>query len=155
MPKNYGATEESADYFPILDSQTNRATMVKMPVRDADMESTKGNTMAPSVYWGDEAIWDSKTSMHNPMMDERGDVWFTSRVGKPDNPAFCQQGSDHPSAKVFPLKASTRHIAYYNPKSGETKLIRTCFSTHHLVFAEDANNTLWTSGGGAQAGVIG
>ena len=36
--KNYGATEESADYFPILDSQTNRASTVKMPVRDADME---------------------------------------------------------------------------------------------------------------------
>jgi len=153
--KNYGATEESADYFPILDSQTNRATLVKMPVRDADMESTKNNTLAPSPYWGDEAIWDSKTSMHNPMMDERGDVWFTSRVGKPDNPAFCQQGSSHPSAQVFPIKASTRHLAYYNPKSGDTKLIRTCYSTHHLVFAEDANNTLWTSGGGAQSGVIG
>ena len=90
--KNYGATEESADYFPILDSQTNRATMVKMPVRDADMESTKSNTMAPSVYWGDEAIWDCKTSMHNPMMDERGDVWFTSRVGKPGQPGLLPAG---------------------------------------------------------------
>jgi hypothetical protein len=49
--KNYGATEESSDYFPILDSQANRATMVKMPVRDADMETTKNNTLAPSAYW--------------------------------------------------------------------------------------------------------
>src|SRR5258708_5476793 len=108
--KNYGATEESAEYFPILDSQANRATMVKMPVRDADMETTKNNTLAPSPYWGEEAIWDSRNSMHNPMMDERGDVWFTSRVGKPDNPAFCQAGSDHPSAKLFPLKQSTQHL---------------------------------------------
>jgi hypothetical protein len=153
--KHYGATEESSDFFPVFDPQTNRATMVRMPVRDADMESTKSNTMAPSAYWGDEAIWDSKTSMHNPMMDERGDVWFTSRVGKPENPAFCQKGSTHPSAQVFPLKESTRHLAYYNPKTGETKLIRTCFNTHHLVFAEDANNTLWTSAGGPQQGVIG
>src|SRR5262244_2887848 len=38
--KNYGATEDSSDYFPILDSQTNRATMIRMPVRDADMETT-------------------------------------------------------------------------------------------------------------------
>jgi len=153
--KNYGATEESADYFPILDSQTNRATMVKMPVRDTDMETTKNNTMAPSPYWGEEAIWDSHNSMHNPMMDERGDVWFTSRVGKPDNPAFCQAGSDHPSAKLFPIKQSTRHLAFYDPKTGNTKLIRTCFNTHHLVFAEDADNTLWTSAGGPQQGVIG
>ena len=133
--KHYGATEESSDFFPVFDPKTNSATMVHMPVRDADMELTKNNTMAPSAYWGDEAIWDSKTSMHNPMMDERGDVWFTSRVGNPPNPAFCQAGSDHPSAKVFPIKESTRHLAYYNPKTGETKLIRTCFNTHHLVFA--------------------
>ena len=33
--------------------------------------------------------------------------------------------------------------------------ISTCFPTHHLVFAEDANNTLWTSAGGPQSGVIG
>ena len=35
-------------------------TKVTMPVRDADMESTKTNTMAPSAYWGDEAIWDAR-----------------------------------------------------------------------------------------------
>ena len=28
-------------------------------------------------------------------------------------------------------------------------LISTCFSTHHLVFAEDTNHTLWTSGDAA------
>jgi hypothetical protein len=153
--KSYGSTEESAEYFPVLDPQTNTATKVKMPVRDADMESTKTNTMAPSPYWGEEAIWDARTSMHNPMMDERGDVWITSRVGKPANRAFCQAGSTHPSAQVFPIKESTRHLAYYNPKTGETKLIRTCFNTHHLVFAEDANNTLWTSAGGPAQGAIG
>jgi len=153
--KHYGATEESSDFFPVFDPQTNRATLVKMPVRDADMESTKSNTMAPSAYWGEEAIWDSKTSMHNPMMDERGDVWITSRVGKPQNPAFCQAGSDHPSAKVYPIKESTRSVAHYNPKTGETELIRLCFNTHHLVFGEDANNTLWFSAGGPQQGALG
>ena len=30
--------------------------------------------------------------------------------------------------------------------------IDTCFSTHHLQFAEDENHTLWTSGGGAVVG---
>ena len=33
-------------------------------------------------------------------------------------------------------------------------MVNTCYGTHHLVFAEDANNTLWTSGGGG-AGVVG
>ena len=43
----------------------------------------------------------------------------------------------------------------YDPKTGKITLISTCFRTHHLVFAEDANNTLWTSAGGPQSGVIG
>ena len=35
-----------------------------------------------------------------------------------------------------------------DPKTGKITLIRTCYQTHHLVFAEDANNTLWLSAGG-------
>ena len=31
-------------------------------------------------------------------------------------------------------------------------LIRTCFSTHHLIFGEDEDNTIWTSGGGQVIG---
>src|SRR5688572_3951980 len=45
-----------------------------------------------------------------------------------------------------------RHLAVYDPKTRELKHISTCFSTHHLMFAEDANNTLWTSGGGPVVG---
>jgi len=93
--------------------------------------------------------------MHNPMFDERGRVWFTSRVGAPANPDFCKTGSAHPSAKLFPMEQSNRHLSVYEPKSGKITLIRTCFSTHHLVFAEDANHTLWTSAGGPASGVIG
>jgi hypothetical protein len=153
--KHFGATEESANWFPVFDPTTNQFTTVTMPVRDTNMESTKNNTMAPSAYWGDEAIWDSQTSIHSLIMDERGDVWFTSRVGNPENPAFCQAGSDHPSAKAFPIKESTRHLAMYDPKTNTTKLVRTCFNTHHVVLAEDADNTVWTSAGGPQQGAIG
>jgi hypothetical protein len=126
-----------------------------MPVRDPNTPSSKDLPMAPSPYWGAEPIWDSRTSMHNPMMDERGRVWFTSRVGVPDNPEFCKKGSDHPSAKLFPIERSGRHLSMYDPKSGAITLIRTCFQTHHLIFAEDADNTLWTSSGGPAGGVVG
>ncbi len=34
----------------------------------------------------------------------------------------------------------------FDPKTNKFTLIDTCFGTHHLVFAEDANNTLWLSG---------
>ena len=44
--------------------------------------------------------------------------------------------------------------AMYDPKTKKLTHISTCFSTHHLMFAEDANNTLWTSAGGG-GGAIG
>ena len=40
----------------------------------------------------------------------------------------------------------------YDPKTKQLTHISTCFGTHHLMFAEDANNTLWTSGGGQVVG---
>ena len=142
----YGATEESTDFVPILDPMRHAAREMKHPVRDPNTPSSKDHAMAPSPYWGEKPIWDSQTSMHNPMMDEQGRVWFTARVRSPDNPAFCKKGSSHPSAKAFPITRSNRHLSMYDPKAGRFTLISTCFSTHHLVFAEDANQTLWTSG---------
>ena len=153
--KLYGTTEESTDFIPILDPVRNSATEVKHPVRDPKTPSSKDNPMAPSPYWGDEPIWDSQTSMHNPMMDEKGRVWITARVRPPANPDFCKQGSDHPSAKVLPLEEANRHLSMYDPASGKFTLISTCFPTHHLVFAEDANNTLWTSTGVTGPGAVG
>jgi len=153
--KLYGTTEESTDFLPILDPVRNTATEVKHPVRDPKTPSSKDNPMAPSPYWGDAPIWDSQTSTHNPMMDEKGRVWITARVRPPANPDFCKKGSDHPSAKVFPVEEANRHLSMYDPATGKFTLISTCFPTHHLIFAEDANNTLWTSAGGPQVPVVG
>ena len=151
----FGATEESTDRFPVLDPVHHRATQVTMLVRDPATPSSRQNTMLPSPIWGPDPIWDSQTSMHNPMLDEKGRVWFTSRVRPPANPDFCKKGSEHPSAKLTPLESSNRHLSMYEPKTGKITLISTCFPTHHLVFAEDANHTLWTSAGGPQSGVVG
>ena len=151
----YGSPEESSNFVPILDPARNTTSEVKVPVRDPATPSSKNNPMRPSPYWGEEAIWDSQTSVHNPMFDEKGRVWFTARVRPPANPAFCKKGSEHPSAKLFPLEQSNRHLAMYDPKTGKFTLISTCFPTHHLQFAEDANQTLWTSAGGAASGVVG
>ena len=153
--KLIGTTEESTDFLPILDPVRNIATEVKHPVRDPKTPSSNDNPMAPSPYWGEAPIWDSQTSTHNPMMDEKGRVWITARVRPPANPDFCKKGSDHPSAKVFPVEEANRHLSMYDPATGKFTLISTCFPTHHLIFAEDANNTVWTSAGGPQTPVVG
>jgi len=151
----YGATEESTDFVPVLDPARNVAAEIRHPVRDPETPSSKENPMAPSPYWGEERIWDSHTSTHNPMLDEQGRVWFTARVRPPRNPEFCRKGSSHPSAQVFPLESANRHLSMHDPRTGSFTLISTCFSTHHLVFAEDAKHTLWTSAGGAASPVLG
>jgi len=89
------------------------------------------------------------------MFDEKGRVWLTARIRPPANPDFRKKGSDHTSAKLFPVERAGRHLAIYDPKTTKFTLIDTCFSTHHLVFAEDANNTLWLSSGGAGSGILG
>jgi len=150
--KVYGSPEYSTDYIPILDPVTHKTSEVKITARDPKTPSSKDDPMAPSPYYGDEKIWDSQTNSHNPMMDQLGRTWFTSQIRTTTNPAFCQEGSNHPSAKAFPTKTSTRHAAVYDPRTDKFTTVDTCFSTHHLHFAEDANNTLWFSGG---QGVLG
>jgi hypothetical protein len=151
----YGSPEESTDLVPVLDPVAHRAYEIKHPYRDPKTPSAADLPAGPSVYWGDEPLWDGHTSIHNPIIDEKGRVWFTARIRPAANPDYCKAGSILPSAKVAPLNESARQLSMYDPKTEKWTLIDTCFSTHHLYFAHDANNTLWTSAGGPQSGVVG
>jgi len=153
--KIYGSPEDSTDFIPILDPKTHTASEVKHPVRDPNTPNVKTNPIGLSPYWGSQPIWDSQTTTHNVMFDEKGRLWFTPRIRAHANPDFCKQGSDHPSAKAFPILESNRHLSMYDPATGKFTLISTCFPTHHLNFAADANQTLWTSAGIGGPGVIG
>ena len=153
--KIYASTEDSTDFIPILDPKTNTPAEVLHPVRDPNTPSSKNNPFGPSAYWGPQPIWDSKTLDHNPMMDEKGRIWFTSRVRPSKNPDFCKQGSDHPSAKAFPIEEANRHLSMFDPATGKFTLISTCFETHHLNFGSDANQTLWLGSGIGGPGVVG
>ena len=148
----YGALELSADYVPVLDPVKHTASRIPLTVRDPNTPPTNPKMPAPSPYWGEEVIWTSKNNVHNPMMDEKNRLWLTSAVTPPDNPDFCKAGSTHPSAKAFPVERASRHLQMYDPQTKKLTHIRTCYATHHLMFAEDANRTLWTSGGGPVIG---
>jgi hypothetical protein len=149
----YGSPEESSDLLPVLDPVHNTISRVKVPYRDPNTPG-QPKPLAASTFWGDEAIWDSHTTVHNPMFDERGRLWYTARLRPADNPAYCKVGSSVPSAKLTPADRSGRQLGMYDPATKQSYMIDTCFGTHHLLFAEDANNTLWTSTGGG-GGVVG
>ena len=148
----YGSLELSSDYVPVLDPVKHTASRIPLSVRDPNTPPTNPKMPAPSPYWGDEVIWTSKNNVHNPMLDEKNRLWLTSAVRPPDNPDVCKAGSTHPSAKLFPVNNASRHLQMYDPATKKLTHISTCFATHHLMFAEDANRTLWTSGGGQVIG---
>jgi len=150
----YGSPEESRDVLPVLDPVHNTTSTVKVPYRDPDTPG-QPKPLKASTFWDEESIWDSHTTVHNPMFDEKGRLWYTSRIRAANTePAFCKQGSSLTSAKLTPLANSGRQLAVYDPATKKTEMIDTCYATHHLLFAADANNTLWTSSGGG-GGVVG
>jgi hypothetical protein len=142
-----------------VDPSRHTSRAIEAPIRDADTPFTNPQTMTvPSPYWGEEIIWTGKASLHNPMMDHRGRIWLTHNFRNPAvNPEFCKAGSDHPSARLYSLdsiRRERRQLSVYDPTTKQFKLIDTCFGNHHLQFAEDANHTLWTSGGDGVAGWV-
>jgi Carboxypeptidase regulatory-like domain len=150
--KLYGSLEESHDYLPVLDPVTNSIERVPLTMMDPTAGPVSDAPVADSPTWGAEEPWDSRANVHNPMFDQDGRLWITARVRNRENPDWCKAGSSHPAAVAYPLEVSGRQLGVYDPKSGEYKHIDTCFGTHHLMFAEDADNTLWTSGGGPVIG---
>ena len=144
----YGALEESADYLSVIDPTTHTASMIKLTVREPDTPSSVSTPPAgPSPYWGDEAIWNSQTTVHSFAMDRQARVWAAARVRKPATPDWCRAGSDHPSAKLFPINQGQRGLEMYDPKTKQVTTIDTCFTWGHVNF--DDNGVLWSSFGPA------
>ena len=139
----------SDDRLLITDPNTHESRDLRVPVRDPDTQpyfpATPG--FEPSVFWGEEIILEGPANVHNPMMDQEGRVWLTSRIRNTgDNPDWCREGSANRFAQYFPLTASGRQASVFHPDTEEFTLIDTCFGTHHLQFGEDEENTLYFSG---------
>jgi hypothetical protein len=167
----YGDTELSTSLQPVLDPVHNTKTTIQPPVRDGTPSSALANeVVVASAYWGMEQTWDSKVNAHTSVMDQDGRVYWAAQNRSPKEvPDYCKKGSSLASAQAYPLDVphdgffqNSRQVTVYDPKTKQFTTIDTCFGTHHLNFAEDANNTLWLSNntglGGApvpQAAVVG
>ncbi len=137
----------------ITDPRTHRSVRMDLNTRVERQprgDSYQGSSTAiPSLYWAGEgpAGLESR-SAHNPMVDDKGRVWITQYVRPNDVPDWCLEGSDHPSATYYPIqhRAESRQVSYYDPETESFVLVDTCYFTHHLQFADDADDTLWLSG---------
>jgi hypothetical protein len=150
----YG-TEFGNDKLLIVDPVAHSASELHIPVREAGIPSSKGTAIATaSPVWGDKPYWNDPASPHAMAIDGKGRVWITSTIRQRTNqPAYCKEGSDLPSAKLFPLNDNRRELAYYDPKTKEFTFVDTCFDTAHLMFARDKDETVYSNG--VDGGTIG
>jgi len=154
----YGSTEYAGDHLPVLDPKTGKTSYITPP-EDPNVPEALGpghaadlKPVAASAYWGMAQNWDTRLNNHNDMFDGKGRLWLTGTNHAPGTPAFCKQGSDNPYAKAYPIDKNERQLVMYDPKTQKFTFVDTCYGTHHLEFGFDADNTLWTSGGGELAG---
>lgn len=130
----------------VLDPIESDSYEITIPTRqDArEVQSRFPPPAMPSNFWGMQHLWgpENPSDPHNPMMDRKGRVWMTSKI-RNDQPAWCRQGSNHEFAQYYPLDFSVRQASYYDPATGEFRLIDTCFMTHHLQFDNDPDQTLY------------
>jgi hypothetical protein len=149
----YGATELGSDDVPVLDPVKNTKTLLTAQLRDANAPSSllANPVIAPSPYFGVEALWNSRFNAHTPTMDAQGRVYFAAQTRAPKNtPDYCGKSSPILSAQLYPLPAApdgfvgnARQVSVYDPNSKQWSFIDTCFGSHHLNFAADANDTLF------------
>ena len=158
-----GAMEISTDWVPFLDPKNNTAWEKKMPMASYSApDSSKENpVLAPSETFGMRQIWKSRVDAHTNMMDQDGRTYWTAATRPPwDQPEYCYSAdTDHPSAKVFPIRVSSgspdnttdfvqnaRQVTIYDPATKQWSHVDTCFGSHHLNFGYDTDNTLYLGG---------
>jgi hypothetical protein len=130
----------------VLDPVDNSTYEITIPTRDdpREVSSRFPPPAFPSNFWGKEHLWgnENPADPHNPMLDDRGRVWMTSKV-RQNQPDWCKEGSDNKFAQYYPRNFSPRQASMYDPSTGEFRLIDTCFATHHLQFDDDPDRTLY------------
>jgi streptogramin lyase len=97
------------------------------------------------------------TSSHNPMLDDKGNVWLTTAVRSFQNtPNWAADVTVDIAGGAKPLDdrglRASRHLGYFDSNAQKFVLIDTAFATHHLQF--DREGRLWTSGDNTRLGMF-
>ena len=89
-----------------------RSRPSRLPVRDADTPEAIGpghaasdRAMAPSPYWGDEKLWDSKANNHNGMFDRTGPRVVRGGGARARQPGVLQEGLRPSLGQGLPARA--------------------------------------------------
>src|SRR5204863_3975620 len=132
----------------VLDPKENSTFSIDIPTREPQekVPSRFPKPAMASLHWGNEHLWANPpydpADPHNPMLDSKGRVWMTSKIRSNQDPSWCNSATNK-FAEWFPLSSSGRKASYWDPKTKQFTLIDTCYSTHHLQFDNDADETVY------------
>jgi len=133
----------------MLDPKTSETSEIEIPTRQdrAQIGSRFPPPNPPSLWWGDAHLWNGPTydpsDPHNPMMDDHGRVWLTSKIRGQAAPAWCSDQSNKYVSWFETGKNGGRQASFYDPKTQKFQLIETCYATHHLQFDNDPDETVY------------
>ena len=149
----YGV-EFANDKLVWVDPVTHEARAVTIPVRDTPGEEgfksyIDQENLEPSIYWGDDLIWNNPGNPHNPMMDGQGRVWMTHQIRGPGNPAWCQEGSSNPYAQHYPLTRAARGDALDPTKDKEMGA-----GWYGIVPDPTEDHVVWAASGGVPGQIV-
>jgi hypothetical protein len=132
----------------VLDPYEHRTFALDIPTREPrqNVPSRFPAPGRPSLHWGNEHLWANPpynpADPHNPMLDSKGRVWMTSKIRSDKDPSWCNQATNK-FAEWFPLQSSGRQAAFFDRRTEKFTLIDTCYSTHHLQFDNDPDETVY------------
>jgi hypothetical protein len=133
----------------ILDPKTSETSEIEIPTREprASVPSRFPAPNPPSLWWGSERLWNTPayntSDPHNPMLDNKGRVWLTSKIRGNTLPSWCSDAAANKYVAWFGREDGGRQASYYDPKTQKFQLIETCYATHHLQFDNDPNETVY------------
>jgi hypothetical protein len=135
----------------ILDPKRNADQTLRVVPRDdpdkiPSLFKTETTMEVPSLYWGDEKIYDESQRTEVKNVDTRGRLWVATSFRAEENPAWCREGSNNKFAQYFPLEKSERQTAFFDGKTRKETRVDLCFTTHHAAFGEDKDETIYWVG---------
>jgi hypothetical protein len=155
----FGSPEYSSDEMPILDPVKNTWTSVKMPVKDPTMPYSLGPATRRRSIRCSLGVLGKRTHLghasQQPQLDARP---AGTRLARGDGADARQSGLlqgrlGAPVGESVPDGSRGQTPRNVRPEDAEVHdRSRPCYGTHHPQFGFDANDTLWTSGGGPVVG---
>ncbi|MBW2274969.1 MAG: carboxypeptidase regulatory-like domain-containing protein [Deltaproteobacteria bacterium] len=111
-------------------------------------------TAATLAYYGEGrpavGVPEGSAQPHNPMLDQDGRLWQTTvNRDQEQQPDWCTDGAKNRYARFFPLDkpiGRPAQLSVFDYETKKTRLVDTCFGTHHLEFGFDEDDTLYLSG---------